>query len=79
MIYLLFVCLIIFQIIKLTYSLTDLPQILIEDLGRLGMFLAWFEHFKLRNFTGSHSTFEFPSCVNLSGPSLYCIARTLDK
>ena len=29
--------------------------------------------------TGSCSTFEFPSLVNLSGLSLYCIARTLDK
>ena len=29
--------------------------------------------------TGSSSTFEFPSRVNLSGPSLYCIARTLSK
>ena len=27
--------------------------------------------------TGSRSTFEFTSRVNLSGPSLYCIARTL--
>ena len=25
------------------------------------------------------STFEFPNRVNLSGPSLYCIARTLGK
>ena len=29
--------------------------------------------------TGSRSTFEFPSRVNLSGPSLYCIARTSGK
>ena len=29
--------------------------------------------------TGFRSTFEFPSRVNLSGPSLYCIARTLGK
>ena len=29
--------------------------------------------------TGSRSTFEFPSRVNLSGPRLYCIARTLGK
>ena len=29
--------------------------------------------------TGSRSTFEFPSRVNLSAPSLYCIARTLGK
>ena len=29
--------------------------------------------------TGSRSTFEFPSQVNLSGPSLYYIARTLGK
>ena len=27
--------------------------------------------------TGNRSTFEFPSRVNLSGPNLYCIARTL--
>ena len=27
--------------------------------------------------TGSRRTFEFPSRVNLSGTSLYCIARTL--
>ena len=27
--------------------------------------------------TGRRSTFEFTSRVNLSGPSLYCIARTL--
>ena len=27
--------------------------------------------------TGSRSTIEFPSRVNLSGLSLYCIARTL--
>ena len=27
--------------------------------------------------TGSRSTFEFTIRVNLSGPSLYCIARTL--
>ena len=27
--------------------------------------------------TGSRSTFEFPSGVNLSGPSLYCIPWTL--
>ena len=26
--------------------------------------------------TGSRGTFEFPSRVNLSGPSFYCIART---
>ena len=30
-------------------------------------------------YTSSRSTFEFPSRVNLSGPSLYCIARTLGK
>ena len=29
--------------------------------------------------TNSRSTFEFPSRANLSGPSLYCIARTLGK
>ena len=29
--------------------------------------------------TGSRSTFEFSSRVNLSGPSLYCIAQTLGK
>ena len=29
--------------------------------------------------TGSLSTFEFPSRVNLYGPSLYCIAWTLGK
>jgi len=29
--------------------------------------------------TGSRSTFEFPSRVNLSDPSLYCIARTWGK
>ena len=29
--------------------------------------------------TGSRSTFEFPSRVNFSGPSLHCIARTLGK
>jgi len=29
--------------------------------------------------TGSCSTFEFPSRVNISGPSLYCIAETLGK
>ena len=28
---------------------------------------------------GQRSTFEFPSRVNLSVPSLYCIARTLGK
>ena len=28
---------------------------------------------------GSRSTFKFPSQVNLSGPSLYCVARTLGK
>ena len=28
--------------------------------------------------TGSHGTFEFPSRVDLYGPSLYCVARTLD-
>ena len=33
----------------------------------------------LYNITGSRSTFEFPSRVNFSGPSLYCIARTLDS
>ena len=26
---------------------------------------------------GSRSTFEFPYRINLSGPNLYCIARTL--
>ena len=26
-----------------------------------------------RNHSGSRSTFEFPSRVNLSGPSLYCL------
>ena len=31
------------------------------------------------HITGSRSTFEFQSRVNLSGPSLYCIARTLGK
>ena len=31
------------------------------------------------DFRGSRSTFEFPSRVNFSGPSLYCIARTLGK
>ena len=34
-------------------------------------------HLKLRFHSGSHSTFEFPIRVNLSGPSLYCTARTL--
>jgi len=29
--------------------------------------------------TGSRSTFVFPSQVNLSGPSFYCITRTLGK
>ena len=29
--------------------------------------------------TGSRSSFKFPSRVNLSAPSLYCIARTLGK
>ena len=29
--------------------------------------------------TGSRSTFKFLSRVNLSGPSLYCIARSLGK
>ena len=29
--------------------------------------------------TGSRSTFVFPSRVNFSGPSLYCIAQTLGK
>ena len=29
--------------------------------------------------TGSRSTFEFQGRVNLSGPSVYCIARTLGK
>ena len=29
--------------------------------------------------TGRRSTFEFPSRVSLSGPSLYCIAQTLVK
>ena len=29
--------------------------------------------------TGSRSTFNFTSRVNLSGPSLYCIARTLGE
>jgi len=28
------------------------------------------------DFAGSRRTFEFLSRVNLSGPSLYCIART---
>ena len=28
---------------------------------------------------GYNSTFEFPSRVNLSGPSLYCIGQTLGK
>ena len=28
---------------------------------------------------GSRSTFEFPSRVNLSGPSLYCVVKTLGK
>ena len=43
------------------------------------------QHFKLsavregKLYTGSRSTFEFPSRVNLSGPSLYCIAQTLIK
>ena len=36
-------------------------------------------HFSLCKNTGSRSTFEFPSRVNLSGPSLYCIARTMGK
>ena len=35
--------------------------------------------FSLPRPTGSRSTFEFPSRVNLSGPSLYCIAQTLGK
>ena len=29
--------------------------------------------------TGSLGTFEFPNRVNLSGPSLYCVARTLGE
>ena len=33
----------------------------------------------LSTYTGSCSTFEFSSRVNLSGLSLYCIARTLGK
>ena len=47
--------------------------------------LMYAQHFKLsaeregKLYTGSRSTFEFPSRVNLSGPSLYCIARTLSK
>ena len=32
-----------------------------------------------QEITGSCSTFEFLSRVNLSGPSLYCIARILFK
>ena len=33
-----------------------------------------------RTYTGSRSIFEFPSRVNLSGPSLYCIpGRWLNK
>ena len=32
---------------------------------------------KITHTTGSRSTFEFPSRVNLFSPSLYCIARTL--
>ena len=29
------------------------------------------------DYTGSRSTFEFPSRVNLYGPRLYCIARVI--
>ena len=35
--------------------------------------------FHVSLFMGSRSTFEFPSRVNSSGPSLYCIARSLGK
>ena len=31
------------------------------------------------SYHGQPSTFEFPIRVNLSGPSLYCVARTLGK
>ena len=55
------------------------------------LFLQWYVWFKnvvklflkynVKYFwhpgTGSRSTFEFPSRVNLSGPSLYYIARKL--
>ena len=39
----------------------------------------WLQIFYFLFGTGSHSTFAFPSRVNLSCPSLYCIARTLGK
>ena len=43
-------------------------------------YLSSLQHFrKPCTRTGSRSTFEFPSQVNLSGPILYCIAWTLGK
>ena len=50
-----------------------------------GLVIHWvdkllFASDKLRkHLTGSRSTFEFPSWINLSGPSLFRIARTLGK
>ena len=37
------------------------------------------QQMKINHEPYSRSTFEFPSRVNLSVPSLYCIARTLGK
>ena len=52
---------------------------LITAVGSLDMTLSGKVKIKDNHSTGSCSKFEFPSRVNFSGPSLYCIARTLGK
>ena len=51
---------------------------LITAVGSLDMTLSGKVKITDNHSTGS-CTFEFPSRVNFSGPSLYCIARTLGK
>ena len=47
---------------RVTWNYTNSPFVYLSDMIELG--------------TGSRSTFEFTSRVNLFGPSLYSIART---
>ena len=52
-----------------------------SDISLKGIRIAplWMEGYLKLLLTGSCSTFEFPSRVNFSGPSLYCIARSVGK
>ena len=59
---------------KLIVSKCNNAKVRVQLIYILGFML----HINERS-TGSRSTFEFPSRVNFSVPSLYCIAWTLGK